>query len=52
MAKIKKYKTSYSKDMETYDFITRCSTSVPGYLFKFHCKVCNVDLSCAAVGMT
>ena len=48
----KKYKTSFSTEwVNTYDFISSCSISVPDYQHKFQCKVCNINLSCSAGGI-
>ena len=44
--KSKKYKTSYSDEMKSaFSFNTKCSSSVPDYQDKYHCTICNLNLS-------
>ena len=48
----KKLKIGFSTDwVNTYDFVSLCSISVPDYQHKFWCNVCNINLSCSAGGM-
>ena len=48
----KKYKTSFSMEwVNTYDFVSPCSISVPDYQHKFRCNVCNINLSRSAGGI-
>ena len=50
-SKAKKYNTSYSDLLKhKFMFIKVWSSSVPGYLHKFHCTVCNGNLSLAGGG--
>ena len=42
-----KYVDSYN---ERYSCITRCSSSIPDHLYKYHCSVCNANLSCSYSG--
>ena len=46
-----KRKTRYSKEYEKeYDFVREWSSGVHESDYKFHCMVCNIDLSCAGGG--
>ena len=48
----KKYKTSFSTEwVNTYDFVSPRSISVPDYQHKFRSNVCNIKLSCSAGGI-
>ena len=48
----KKCRTSFSMEwVNTYDFVSSCSISVPDYQHKFRCNVCNINLSCSAGGI-
>lgn len=50
-AKKTKYKTKFSDDLKTkFPFVSKCSSSIADYQYKFHCNVCNLNLSCAAGG--
>ena len=50
-AKSKKYKTSYSDEMKSaFPFVTKCSSSVSHYQLKYHCTICNLNLSLASGG--
>ena len=47
--KSKKYKTSYSDEMKSaFPFVTKCSSSVSHYQLKYHCTICNLNLSLAS----
>jgi len=49
--KSKKYKTSYSDDMQKqFPFVRKCSSNVARYQHKFHCTICNDNFSLAAGG--
>ena len=46
-----KRKTRYSKEYDKeYDFVRECSSGIYESDYKFHCMVCNIDLSCAGGG--
>ena len=50
-SKNKKYKTSFSDSFtETFSFITKCPSHIPNYQHKFHCTVCNANISLAHGG--
>ena len=50
-SKNKKYKTSFSDSFtETFSFITKCPSHIPKYQHKFHCTVCNANISLAHSG--
>ena len=49
--KSKNYKTSYSDEMKSaFPVITKCSSSIPDYQFKYHCNIWNLNLSLASGG--
>ena len=45
----KKVKTKYDDDRynERYSCVTKCSSSIPDHLYKYHCSICNANLSCS-----
>ena len=50
-SKSKKYKTSYSESLkECFRFITRCSSCIADHQHKFHCTICNSNISLAQGG--
>ena len=52
VAKKAKRKTLYSEDYQKeFDFVRKCTVSVPDHEYKFHCNACNLDLSCATGGV-
>ena len=46
--RLTKYSLEYQKE---YPFIKACSSSLKDHLYKFHCSLCNVNISCAHGGM-
>ena len=45
-SKSKKYKTSYSESLkQCFPFITKCSSHIADYQHKFHCTICNSNIS-------
>ena len=50
-SKSKKYKTSYSDNFkERFSFVTKCPSHIHDYEHKFHCTVCNSNISLAHGG--
>ena len=50
-AKKMKYRTKYSDKLKKqFPFLSKCSSSISDHQYKFHCNVCNLDLSCASGG--
>ena len=50
-SKNKKYKTSYSESLkERFPFITKCSSHIADHQHKFHCIICNSNISLAHGG--
>ena len=48
----KKRRTKYSADYtKEYSFIKKCSKNVHDHEYKFHCSICNLNLSCAHGGI-
>ena len=47
-----KFKTKYDHSYkEQYSCVTKCSSCIPDHLHKYHCFVCNANLSCSHSGM-
>ena len=50
-AKKMKYRTKYSDELKKqFSFVSKCLSSITNHQHKFHCNVCNLDLSCASGG--
>ena len=50
-AKKMRYRTKYSDELKKqFSFVSKCCSSVSDHQNKFHCNVCNLDLSCASGG--
>ena len=50
-AKKMKYRTKYSDELrKQFSLVSKCSSSTSDHQHKFHCNVCNLDLSCAFGG--
>lgn len=47
--RLTKYSLEYQKE---YPFIKACSSSLKDHLYKFHCSLCNVNISCAHGGIS
>ena len=44
-----RYRTKYSDDLnKLFSFVSKRSSSINDHKYKFHCNVCNLDLSCAS----
>ena len=43
-----KYDDSYN---ERYSSVTKCSSSIPDQLYKYHCSLSNANLSCSHSGI-
>ena len=51
-AKKMKNRTKYSDELKKqFSFISKYSSSISDHQYKFHCNVCNLDLSCASSGV-
>ena len=50
-AKKMKYRTKYSDALKKqFSFVSKCCSSISDHQYKFHCNVCNLDLSCPSGG--
>ena len=50
-AKNMAYRTKYSDELKKLlSFVSKCSSSISDHQYKFHCNVCNLELSCASGG--
>ena len=48
-AKNIKYRTKYSDELKKqFSFVSKCFSSISDHQYKFHCNICNLDLSCAS----
>ena len=48
-AKNIKYRTKYSDEVKKQlSFVSKCFSSISDHQYKFHCNICNLDLSCAS----
>ena len=46
-----KYRIKCSDELKKqFSFVSICSSSISDHQYKFHCNVCNLDLSCTSGG--